>query len=124
MISILQIDILKKSLAALSFGLLLAATLLTLPAQATDANATDTSVSRLSVLTSALPADFHAKSMQAGLTVDEIERLEALQSNIVYILLAENQPPEAAFQILNAAFPQAGFEMLDDMDEGFDLIEY
>ena len=79
---------------------------------------------RLSVITEALPGDFSTKSLKVGLAVIEIERLEALGSDIVYIRLAENQAPDAALQALNAAFPGAEFERLEDGGGDFDLIDF
>ena len=128
MFSVLQIESANGKptgpLKTLACGLLLAVTLVALPAHAADASAESMDAPRLSVVTEALPDDFSAKSLKVGLTVIEIERLEALDSDIVSIRLAENQAPDTAFQALNAAFPAARFERLEDGGGDFDLIDF
>ena len=133
-VGVLQIlaknDSSNGTLKALACGLLFATTLMALPACAADVAAADASSTEsmaaphLSVVTEALPEDFSAKSLKVGLTVIEIEHLDALDSDIVYIRLTENQAPDAVFRVLNAAFPAAQFERLEDGGSDFDLVDF
>lgn len=130
MVGVLQSKSVNDMLKVLLCGLLLAATLLAVPAHAQDLSSTaDLSAiaadaPQMSVVTEALPHDFSAKSQKVGLMVVDIERLDAIDSDIVYIRLAENQAPDDAFQALNAAFPKAAFELLETGGDGFDLIDF
>lgn len=131
MVGVLQRKSVNDILKVLLCGLLLAATLLALPAHAenfsstADLSAVAADAPQMSVVTEALPHDFSAKSLKVGLVVIEIERLDAIDSDIVYIRLAENQAPDDAFQALNVAFPNAAFELLETGgDDGFDLIDF
>lgn len=125
MVGILHIKSANNKLKALAYGLLLAMAISPLPACASeDLSAMDAGEPSISVMTAALPAGFNAKSLAAGLTVIEIERLDSLNSDIVYLRLANNQTPDDAFKVLNAAFPKAGFELLDTGGDDFDLIGF
>ena len=125
MLGVLRIKPANNVLKALAYGLLLAVTVLPLPACAgEDLSAVATVSPSMSVMTAALPVNFDAKSLAAGLTVIEIERLEALNSNIVYLRLANKQSPDDAFKLLCTAFPKAGFELLDTGGDDFDLIGF
>jgi len=104
----------KAPLLALGLGVCAYAPFLNIPAHADDMYRA--SPGSVSVFTSNLPSEITQSSRLSGLSVIDIERLNALEADIVHIQLGEDQGPQMAVQILNSKFPAAEFELFGDLD--------
>ncbi|MCW8915747.1 MAG: hypothetical protein OQK24_07820 [Magnetovibrio sp.] len=73
----------------------------------------------ITVMTPALPKTVSINSKFNNLAITNIERLAALEVDLVYLKLSNGQKPEHAISLLNAKFPAAQFELFEDfeMDE-------
>lgn len=117
----------KQSDARIAYRLILDGTIALLIAALTlwllmiPVNATERPIQHMTVMTQGLPTDFQDKTATLGLSVLDVEHLEALRSQIVSIGLNDNQYPEHALKTLTTAFPDVEFVLMNDTDEGFGL---
>lgn len=68
----------------------------------------------MTVFTEYLPQELTIGARLSGLSVLEIEHLNALEADLVHIQMGEDHIPENIVNILNATFPQARFQIFED----------
>lgn len=99
----------------LAFGLLSCALALFCASSAQADNMYRAAPTKVTVFTQTLPQGLSAKTPLPGLSVVEIDHLNTLSADLVHIQLGEDYGPMNAVKMLNTLYPNAGFELIDDL---------
>lgn len=115
MIRILHTKTTQKA-PALALGLLVSACAMMMSSSTYADNMYRAAPASITVFTETLPQGVTPGARMSSLSVINIERLNALGADLVQVQLGEDHTPAHALKILNAAYPQARFELFDDFE--------
>jgi len=77
----------------------------------------------LTLWTDSLPSNFQIEAARHGLDVTAVERLEELDALIVTIRSSRGLTPLNTVQVLGNEFPTFQFDMMNNTEDAFELVE-